>query len=132
MKIEAIKKLALEERNDPGAPPAVLAPLEGNTNDKGTMFAGSIFTTCILCGYRAAERAFAQAGVQGDTVAARANIKYRRPVSSDAVATIHSVSPVDASGMQPALNVQVNLRDADDQTCAILTARYVCVAAGKP
>lgn len=127
MDIAAIKKLALEERNGPGALPAVFAPLEGNTNDKGTMFAGSIFSACILCGYRAAERAFADAGIQGETVAARADIKYRRPVGSDAVAAIHSVSALDASGTQPALDIQVNFRDADGQPCAILTARYVCV-----
>jgi len=131
MKIEAIEKLALQERADGSGQPTVLAPLKGNTNDKGTMFAGSIFSTCILCGYRAADKAFAQAGLQGDVVAARADIKYRRPVRSDAVAGVHSVSPVETSGTQPALNIQVNLRDADSQTCAILTARYACVTATK-
>ena len=127
MKIEAIKRMALEERDTGSGQPTVLVPLEGNTNDKGTMFAGSIFSACILCGYRAAERAFAEAGIRGDIVAAQADIKYLRPVSSDAVATVHSISPIDTSRTQPALNVQVDLLDANNQTCATLTARYACI-----
>jgi len=127
MKIEAIKNMALQEQNDEGGQPTVLVPLQGNTNDKGTLFAGAIFSTCILCGYRAAGNAFARAGLQGDVVAARADVKYRRPVGSDAVAALHSISPIDRSRARPTLDVQVNLRDTNDHTCAILTAHYACV-----
>ncbi len=131
MKIEAIESMALQERNDEGGQPTVVVPLKSNTNDKGTLFAGAIFSTCILCGYRAAERAFSEAGIQGDVVAALAEIKYRRPVRTDAVAAIHNASPVDKSRTQPTLNVQVSLRDAEGQTCATLTARYACVPPSK-
>jgi len=127
MKIEAIESMALQEQHDESGQPTVLVPLKGNTNDKGTLFAGAIFSTCILCGYRAAERAFAEAGIQGDVVAARADIKYRRPVKTDAVAALHTIGLIDKSRARPTLDVQINLRDTNDHTCAILTAHYACV-----
>ncbi len=53
----------------------VRIPLGPNLNDKGCLFAGSIYSGAILAAYRAAERLLADRGLTGGLVARQASIR---------------------------------------------------------
>lgn len=58
-------------------------PLTGNTNDKGTMFAGSIYSLMVLAGWKLAMNSAQAAGSPGDVVISNASVKYLRPITQD-------------------------------------------------
>lgn len=59
------------------------APLAPNINLYQTMFAGSIYTLCTLCGWGMLWLQQQRAGVSGDIVLAQAEIRYRAPVTAN-------------------------------------------------
>lgn len=64
----------------------VLIPLACSVNDKGSLFAGSIFSGATLAAYRATERLFATRGLSGDLVAKTATINYLKRIATDGLA----------------------------------------------
>lgn len=60
------------------------ATLDGNSNDKGTMFAGSITSLCTLVGWALTTLLAEEAGVQADVLAVKNAIRYQLPIQSDA------------------------------------------------
>jgi len=61
----------------------VAAPLEPNINIHGTGFAGSIYSVGVLTGWALCTHILDELGVEADLVVARAEIRYRAPVSGD-------------------------------------------------
>ena len=59
----------------------VQAPLEPNVNIHGTGFAGSIYALAVLTGWALSTHIMALNRTQGDLVVARAEIKYRSPLT---------------------------------------------------
>jgi thioesterase domain-containing protein len=62
---------------------AVQAPLQPNKNDKGTAFAGSLYSTMVLTGWMYISWRLKQEGIDAEVVATAANIQYLKPVVSD-------------------------------------------------
>lgn len=104
----------------------VTIPFEHNRNDKGSLFAGSIYAGAILAAYRAAERLVAECGLTGELVAKTASINYLRQIVSDgaAVATVSGEPRCKPNGNR-ALSVTVAVSDASGARCAELTAELV-------
>ena len=64
------------------------ANLAANLNVHDTMFAGSIYSQCVLAGWGLIWLQLKEAGLRGDTVLAEGNIKYYRPVSEEPEARV--------------------------------------------
>jgi acyl-coenzyme A thioesterase PaaI-like protein len=123
MKIPAADNMGLCERDD-----GVLIPLGSNLNDKGSLFAGSLFSGATLAAYRATERLFASRGLAGELVAKHATIQYLKRVATDGLAV---ASPVAEPLLKPNGNYTVTMRavvtDTAGQVCAELTAEFILV-----
>jgi thioesterase domain-containing protein len=61
----------------------VAAPLEPNINIHGTGFAGSIYSLGVLTGWALCTHIMDELGIEAELVVARAEIRYRKPVSGD-------------------------------------------------
>ena len=61
----------------------VRAPLEPNINIHGTGFAGSIYSLAILTGWALCAHILEQAAIDAELVVAKAEIRYRAPVTGE-------------------------------------------------
>ena len=61
----------------------VSAPLAPNVNIHGTGFAGSIFSVAVLTGWALCTHILEAMDIEADLVVARAEIKYRAPVTGE-------------------------------------------------
>ena len=105
---------------------AIRIPLEQNSNDKGCLFAGSIYSGAILAAYRAAERLFAERGLAGGLVAKTASVNYLRSIVSDGSAGATACGePVCKPNGNHTLTVTVTVADAEGRACAEFTGEFV-------
>jgi hypothetical protein len=103
-----------------------IIPLASNRNDKGSLFAGSIYAGAILAAYRAAERLFASRGLEGELVAKAASIRYLRRIDSDGRAAADPAGePVCKPNGNHALEMTVAVADASGARCAELCAEMI-------
>jgi hypothetical protein len=123
MTIPAADRLGLTE-----GPSGVLIPLGTNLNDKGSLFAGSIFSGATLAAYRSTERIFHARGLAGELVAKTATINYLRRIQSDGLAI---ASPIAEPVLKPngnyTLTQQVRVLDQEGACGAELTAEFILV-----
>lgn len=128
MNIPAGENLHLQEEGN-----VVTIPFEHNRNDKGSLFAGSIYAGAILAAYRAAERLFAARGLRGDLVAKTASISYLRRIGSDGRAEAASRGePLCKPNGNHTLSVAAVVSDASGARCAELTAELVLLKPRAP
>jgi thioesterase domain-containing protein len=66
---------------------SVRAPLAVNRNVHGTVFAGSLFSVCVLTGWGMTWLALRERSLAGSIVIATSTIRYRRAVTGDFVCT---------------------------------------------
>lgn len=59
------------------------APLAVNHNDKGTGFAGSLFTAAVLSGWSQVMLLLRDAGLAGEVVVSDTHVRYLKPARSD-------------------------------------------------
>lgn len=69
----------------------ILAPLALNGNDKGTGFAGSLFTVAVLTGWSQAMLLLRDADLAGQVVISDTQVRYLKPATADFSA--HSAVP---------------------------------------
>jgi hypothetical protein len=121
MNIPAADHMGLREAGG-----GAVIPLAPNVNDKGCLFAGSIFAGATLAAYRAAERLFAARGLSGELVARSASITYLRRIDTDGhAAATPQGEPVCKANGNTALNMAVVVLDASGLRCAELTVEFV-------
>ena len=121
MNIPASDNLHLSEEDG-----QIAIPLERNRNDKGCLFAGSIYSGAIIAAYRAAERRFAERGLAGALVAKTASVSYLKSIVSDgrAVATACGEPRLKPNGNH-ALTVAVAVNNAEGEPCAEIKAELI-------
>lgn len=110
----------------------VRAPLAPNVNIHGTGFAGSLYSIAVLSGWALCTHIMAVHGMSGDLVVAKAEIKYRSPVTGD-ISCCASVSEAEIRVFQTdfatlgksrlVLNVEVGA-----PANAVLQGTYAAVA----
>lgn len=124
MNIPAAQNLHLREE-DAG----FRIPLEPNLNDKGCLFAGSIYAGAVLAAYRAAERLCAGRGLTGELVAKTASVQYLKRIASDglAVATPCGEPLLKPNGNRK-MEISVAVKDADGAVCAEVKAELILLA----
>jgi thioesterase domain-containing protein len=110
----------------------VIAPLEPNINIHGTGFAGSIYSLGVLTGWALCTHIMDELGIEAELVVARAEIRYRKPISVDLECSCACSSAqresfresVDALGKgKLVLDVEIG---GDRQ--AVLQATYIAIA----
>ncbi len=108
--------LSLEDGGDGTV--TMMIPLSENFNDKRTMFAGSIYSAMVLCGWTLAYRTLNVNAKEYDVVIRHSDIDYLRPVRTDARAVAISVP------------VSVDLSDMNNMLCARFKGEYIGFHAG--
>ncbi len=61
----------------------ISAPLHLNRNDKGTAFAGSLFSVAVLTGWACVSQKLTDEGIDAEVAVYSSNITYHKPVISD-------------------------------------------------
>jgi thioesterase domain-containing protein len=101
-------------------------PLACNANDKGSLFAGSIFSGATLAAYRAAERLFKSRGLSGDLVAKTATINYLKRIATDGLAQATPISePVLKPNGNYTVTMRVTISDIQGTAGAELSAEFI-------
>jgi hypothetical protein len=119
--IPAAERLHLREEEG-----GVRIPLEWNRNDKGCLFAGSIYAGAIIAAYRAAEQRYAALGLEGGLVAKRASVRYLKSLVSDGrAASTACGEPQRKPNGNWTVSVTVMVSDPDGVPCAELDAEMV-------
>ena len=110
----------------------VSAPLPPNVNIHGTGFAGSIYSMAVLTGWALCTHILEKMNIDADLVVARAEIRYRAPVTGD----LRCQTVVEADAREQflrdvreqgkgVLQLTVELGDGPD---AVLQASYCALA----
>jgi len=127
MIIPAAEQMGLHED-----PAGVVIPLATSLNDKGSLFAGSIFSGATLAAYRSTERLFQSRGLAGELVAKTATINYLRRIQTDGLAL---ATPTGEPLLKPNGNYtvtqQVRVLDQEGTCAAELTAEFILVQSKK-
>ncbi len=110
----------------------VQAPLEPNLNIHGTGFAGSIYSLAALTGWALSTHIMALNRMQGELVVARAEIKYRSPIT-DAIQCRTQASEEDCETFRKGFESRGKSRlaleiEVGDTKNAILWATYMAVS----
>lgn len=112
----------------------VCAPLSKNSNDKGTFFAGSIYSAMVLSGWGLVGLLLADQGLDVDVVIATSGIDYVKPAVGDVEAC---ALLKDGEGIEKAiLSIESKGRGkvevvselvSDGVVCAVFTGVYVAM-----
>ena len=108
-------------------------PFAMNTNDKATMFAGSIFSLAALSGYDTVYEKQAVHGLSGDLFLLSSQITYHTPALSDLVARSHVAEDfvrTRRGNFRMSVRVEI-VGTSDGLVCAAFQGTYV-VKAGIP
>ena len=108
-------------------PGHLLLPLAPNINDKGTAFAGSIFSLAVLSGYETALDRLGQLSLSGNLFLLSSNITYHQPGLSDRIAQgriLDNLKPTRKSNWK--MRIEVEVMEAQSQSlCATFEGLYV-------
>ena len=102
-------------------------PLAPNINDKGTAFAGSIFSLAVLSGYEIALERSNQLNLSGNLFLLSSHITYHQPGLSNLIAQgriIGDLKPTKKANWK--MRIEVEVVDAQSQSlCATFEGLYV-------
>jgi thioesterase domain-containing protein len=104
---------------------AIAVPLDGNRNDKGTMFGGSVYSAMVLAGWRLCGEQAAEAGLAGDIVVRDSSVTFLRPVTGGLTAVAVPRSPPKKTPRgNYAFDISVTASDAGGNKCAEFAGSY--------
>ncbi|MDD8021421.1 MAG: YiiD C-terminal domain-containing protein [Acidobacteriota bacterium] len=108
-------------------PGHLLLPLAPNINDKGTAFAGSIFSLAVLSGYEIALERSNQLNLSGNLFLLSSHITYHQSGLSDLIAQgriLDDLKPTRKSNWK--MRIEVEVMEAQSQSlCATFEGLYV-------
>jgi len=100
--------------------------LDGNRNDKNTMFAGSIYSVMVLCGWTLARYICDKRRDDYDVVIKESTNVFVKPVHSNCVARASLLArPVQKKNNNLSMNINIELLDENSQKCAELSGTYI-------
>lgn len=113
------------------------APAAPNLNDKNTVFAGSLYSTAVLCGWSLVFLKLREAGLDADIAVYHADINYLKPATGDFRAICAAPEPAVADFLE-ALSANGKARltlaaEVCDPRCQVasLTGKYAVSCRGK-
>ena len=86
------------------------APAAANLNDKATVFAGSLYSTAVLCGWGMLFLKLREAGLNADIAVYHADINYLKPATGDFRAVCAAPEPAALADFLDALNANGKAR----------------------
>lgn len=109
----------------------IKSPLQANINDKGTGFAGSIYSGLVLSGWSLVTYELRRRGHDPDVVVARSTVEYRMPIRSDFISRATFADPGELDlflqkfeqGRKPGISVQSTI-ELDGEVAAHFEAVY--------
>ena len=93
--IPAVRDMGLSVQAWDGREIRIRAPLDRHRNDKGTAFAGSLYSLLVLAGWALVTRALGDRGLTADVLIAESATRYRQPVRDELAAAAVAVSDLD-------------------------------------
>jgi thioesterase domain-containing protein len=103
--------------------------LTENLNDKKTMFAGSIYSAMVLCGWALAYKILNNDIKAYDVVIKKSDIKYLLPVKTDAQAiAIFNGNIITKKNGNKSAYIIVQLRDAENTLCSEFEGEYIGIS----
>lgn len=123
--IQPVESLGLSLQEDHLDRVVIQVPLEGNLNDKNTMFAGSQFSGMVLAGWRLASNWAADMGERFPVVIKSTQMDFSAPVIGklNCVAKLDKPAKRRKSGNWK-LKITVEARAENGEICAILRGDY--------
>ncbi|MBN2844336.1 MAG: YiiD C-terminal domain-containing protein [Sedimentisphaerales bacterium] len=124
-KIASFQGLGITVVRDDSDNVVLQIPLAGNTNDKGTMFAGSIYSLMVMAGWKLAMNSAEAAGAPGNVVISSASVNYLRPIAQDCQATAELTRGfyLNAYG-SGCCDIRVTIFNTQNKLCADFTGQY--------
>ena len=86
------------------------APAAANLNDKNTVFAGSLYSTAVLCGWSLLFLKLREAGLNADIAVYQADINYLKPATGDFRAVCAAPEPAVLADFLEALDANGKAR----------------------
>lgn len=123
--IEPLAKLGIEWVSSDDAHALFRMPLQGNRNDKGTVFAGSQYAALVVAGWYHTARWAGQQGLPEQVAIKDSQVSYPKAARSDLDIEARFTAPPDRrpSGHWRA-RVKVTARDDSADVVAVLTGDY--------
>jgi len=113
---------------------ALKAPLGANHNDKGTGFAGSLFSVAVLAGWSQVMRYLAQFSLAGQAVVSRSEVRFVRPATGDFTARVEPLDGGELAEFQRTLTAKGRARlrltirvSCDAEEVLVLEGSYAAV-----
>jgi len=124
-RIEPLEKLGIEWVGNDSTVSRFQIPLQGNRNDKGSLFAGSQYAALVIAGWYHASNWARQEGHSEKVAIKDSEVSYPKAALSDLTVRAQFLQPPDlrSSGHWRAL-VEVEARDDEDEVVAIMTGDY--------
>lgn len=118
---------AMEIGRESNKPGHLRLPLAPNINDKGTAFAGSVFSLAVLSGYEIALERSNHLNLSGNLFLLSSHITYHQPGLSDLITRsriIEDLKPTRKANWK--MRIEVEVVDAQSQSlCATFEGLYV-------
>jgi len=123
--IQPVESLGIELKENHLDRVVLMVPLQGNLNDKMTMFAGSQFSGMVLAGWRLASNWASDMAENHPVVIKSSNIDFFNPVKSDleCIASLER-KPKQGNSGNWKLKVRVEAKNAQGEVLAVLTGNY--------
>jgi thioesterase domain-containing protein len=103
----------------------ISVPLDGNRNDKGTMFGGSVYSAMVLAGWKLCVEQAKTGGFSGDIVIRDSSISFLRPMTSNLLAeAVATGEPRETPRGNIAFDVEVSAANDTGKTCARFSGSY--------
>lgn len=124
-KIEPFHTLGFRKEQVDDQQVAISVPLDGNRNDKGTMFGGSVYSAMVLAGWKLCVEQAQALKLSGDIVVRDSSISFLRPMKTDLLATaITRDAPRKTMRGGYAFDVSVSASNSGGKTCAEFKGSY--------
>lgn len=103
----------------------IFLPLAGNRNDKGSCFAGSLYSALVLAGWCLTMKFCAEGGEEWEAVVKSSQVSFPRPATTDCrmVARLEGTPQPKGEGRW-AVAVVVEAHDVHDRVCAVFRGEF--------
>lgn len=129
------KAMGIEVARYNGEELVLRAPLRLNINDKGTAFAGSLYSIAVLAGWGLAFLKLAEADLSGEIMVYKSSMFYQSPVREDLVASCRAPGAAEVGAFLGAFRAEgkgkielcTEIR-AGDEVAVSFTGRFAALA----
>lgn len=124
--IEPYTSLGMQFLECTGTSASIKIRLQGNMNDKKTMFAGSIYSIMVLTGWTLAKQICLGRKTDYDVVIGKSSTSFLQPVKTDCIARAEFIAdPLEKTNGNISTEIKVELLDKEGVKCAELKGKYI-------